>query len=295
MNNLNKEIPDSELIITPEGKIYHLDLAPSELADTVITVGDPGRVELVSKHFDTIETKAAHREFITHTGMYKGKRISVVSTGIGPDNIDIVFNELDALVNIDFETRKIKENLTSLRIIRIGTSGGLIPEVEVDKFLISEKGIGLDNVMHFYADSEKVMDQGFAKAFQKHVGWKSNNSDPYVVDADAGLVTLFSSDKTITGCTITNVGFYGPQGRVLRLPLEYPELNDKLASFSYDGRKITNLEMETSAMYGLAKLLGHQTVSLNAIIANRANGTFSQDPYLAVERLIQYALEKLTQ
>lgn len=295
MNIIDKEIADSELIITPEGKIYHLDLAPSDLADTVITVGDPGRVKMVSKYFDSIDTKASHREFITHTGTYKGKRISVISTGIGPDNIDIVFNELDALVNIDFETRKIKPELSSLRIIRIGTSGGLIPEVEVDKFLISEKGIGLDNVLHFYADADKVIDHEFSKAFKEHTNWNPKNSDPYIVDADNGLVQLFSSDATITGCTITNTGFYGPQGRVLRLNLQDETLNDKFASFSYKGKRITNLEMETSAMYGLAKMLGHQTVSLNAIIANRASGTFSKNPYAAVDRLIQYTLEKLVQ
>lgn len=287
------KIAESELILTPEGKIYHLDLAPSQLADTVITVGDPGRVEMVSKYFDTIETTAAHREFITHTGRYKGKRISVISTGIGPDNIDIVFNELDALVNIDFETRMIKDEKRSLRIIRIGTSGGLIPEVEVDKFLISTHGIGLDNVMYFYGQSEDVIDREFSDAFKEHIGWNPRNSDPYVVQADKDLVSLFQSEKTISGATITNVGFYGPQGRVLRLPLYDEEMNEKLASFSFHGHRITNLEMETSAMYGLAELLGHQTVSLNAIIANRSTGTFSVDPKAAVDRLIQYALDKL--
>src|SRR5690606_36668719 len=285
------KIAESELILTPEGKIYHLDLAPSQLADTVITVGDPGRVEMVSKYFDTIETTAAHREFITHTGRYKGKRISVISTGIGPDNIDIVFNELDALVNIDFETRMIKDEKRSLRIIRIGTSGGLIPEVEVDKFLISTHGIGLDNVMYFYGQSEDVIDRQFSDAFKEHIGWNPRNSDPYVVQADKDLVSLFQSEKTISGATITNVGFYGPQGRVLRLPLYDEEMNEKLASFSFHGHRITNLEMETSAMYGLAELLGHQTVSLNAIIANRSTGTFSVDPKAAVDRLIQYALD----
>jgi len=287
------KIAESELILTPEGKIYHLDLAPSQLADTVITVGDPGRVEMVSKYFDTIETTAAHREFITHTGRYKGKRISVISTGIGPDNIDIVFNELDALVNIDFETRMIKDEKRSLRIIRIGTSGGLIPEVEVDKFLISTHGIGLDNVMYFYGQSEDVIDRQFSDAFKEHIGWNPRNSDPYVVQADKDLISLFQSEKTISGATITNVGFYGPQGRVLRLPLYDEEMNEKLASFSFHGHRITNLEMETSAMYGLAELLGHQTVSLNAIIANRSTGTFSVDPKAAVDRLIQYALDKL--
>ena len=290
-----QNIQASELILTSEGKIYHLDLAPSQLASTVITVGDPGRVEMVSKYFDTIETKAEHREFKTHTGTYKGKRISVISTGIGPDNIDIVFNELDALVNIDFEKRKVKPKLTSLDIIRIGTSGGLTPEVSVDSFLISALGIGLDNVMHYYAKTDKIFNREFAKAFIDHTEWNPDNSVPYVVEADKGLLKKFTSDKTIQGCTITNVGFYGPQGRVLRAQLQDKNLNDKLTSFHYKKHKITNMEMETATMYGLAKLLGHHALSLNAIIANRASGTFSQDTKITVDALIQYTLDKIAE
>ena len=290
-----QNIQASELILTSEGKIYHLDLAPSQLASTVITVGDPGRVEMVSKYFDTIETKAEHREFKTHTGTYKGKRISVISTGIGPDNIDIVFNELDALVNIDFEKRKVKPKLTSLDIIRIGTSGGLTPEVSVDSFLISALGIGLDNVMHYYAKTDKIFNREFAKAFIDHTEWNPDNSVPYVVEADKGLLKKFTSDKTIQGCTITNVGFYGPQGRVLRAQLQDKNLNDKLTSFQYKKHKITNMEMETATMYGLAKLLGHHALSLNAIIANRASGTFSQDTKITVDALIQYTLDKIAE
>ena len=281
--------------MTPEGKIYHLDLTPSQLAPTVITVGDPGRVEKVSKYFDTIETKAEHREFKTHTGTYKGKRISVVSTGIGPDNIDIVFNELDALVNIDFEKRQVKPKLTSLDIIRIGTSGGLTPEVVVDSFLISALGIGLDNVMHYYAKTDKIFNREFAQAFIDHTEWNPDNSVPYVVEADKVLLKKFSSDKTIQGCTITNVGFYGPQGRVLRAQLRDKNLNEKLASFKYKKYKITNMEMETATMYGLARLLGHHALSLNTIIDNRATGSFSKDTKNTMEALIQYTLEKIVE
>ncbi|MBK5212509.1 MAG: nucleoside phosphorylase [Flavobacteriaceae bacterium] len=286
-------IKPSELILTPEGKIYHLDLAPSQLAQTIITVGDPGRVAEVSKYFDTIETKAEHREFKTHTGTYKGKPISVISTGIGPDNIDIVFNELDALVNIDFEKRQVKKKLTSLDIIRIGTSGGLTPEVEVDSFLISVIGIGLDNVMHYYDKTDKIFNRDFAQSFIDHTQWNPDNSVPYAVEADKTLLKKFTSEKTIQGITITNVGFYGPQGRVLRAKLKDENLNEKLTTFRYKKKKITNLEMETATMYGLAKLLGHRALSMNAIVANRASGTFSKDASKTIDALIQYTLGKI--
>lgn len=285
----------SELILTPEGKIYHLDLAPSQLAPTIITVGDPGRVAKVSQYFDTIEVKAEHREFKTHTGTYKGKRISVVSTGIGPDNIDIVFNELDALVNIDFEKREIKENLTALEIIRIGTAGGLTPEIEIDNFLISEIGIGLDNVMQYYDKTDKIFINDFTQLFVDHTKWNPDNSVPYAVEADKDLLKKLSSEKTLQGITITNVGFYGPQGRVLRAKLKDANLNAKLTSFRYNNKKITNLEMETATMYAMAKLLGHRAVSMNAIIANRATGIFSKDASKTIDALIQYTLGKITE
>ncbi len=292
----------SELILTPEGKIYHLDLAPSQLASTIITVGDQARVSEVSKYFDTIETKAQHREFKTHTGTYKGKRISVISTGIGPDNIDIVFNELDALVNVDFEKRTVKKDLTSLEIIRIGTSGGLTPEIEVDSFLISAMAIGLDNVMHYYADTDKIFNRNFAQSFIDHTQWNPDNSVPYAVEPDKNLLSKFTThssegqaENTIEGITITNVGFYGPQGRVLRANLKDADLNDKLTSFKFKNKKITNLEMETATMYGMAKLLGHRAVSLNAIIANRATGTFSKNAPKTIDALIQYTLRKISE
>ncbi len=288
-------IQPSELILTPEGKIYHLDLAPSQLAPTIITVGDPDRVAMVSKYFDTIEVKAEHREFKTHTGTYKGKRISVISTGIGPDNIDIVFNELDALVNIDFDKRQVKNKLTSLDIIRIGTSGGLTPDIKVDSFLISTKGIGLDNVLHYYDKTDKIFNRDFAQSFIDHTQWNPDNSVPYAVEADKTLLKKFTSEKTLQGITITNVGFYGPQGRVLRAKLKDPYLNERLTSFRYKNKKITNLEMETATMYGMAKLLGHRAVSMNAIIANRTSGTFSKDASKTIDSLIQYTLGKITE
>lgn len=290
-----ESIKSSELILTPEGKIYHLNLAPSELAPTVITVGDPGRVEMVSKYFDSIEVKAEHREFKTHTGNFKGKRISVISTGIGPDNIDIVFNELDALVNIDFENRTIKKKLTSLDIIRIGTSGSLTDEIEVDSFLISAIGIGLDNVMHYYNDIDTIFERDFAQKFIDHTQWNPDNSVPYAVKADKCLLEKLSSDKTYKGITITNVGFYGPQGRVLRARLRDENLNEKLTSFRINKKKITNMEMETATMYGMSKLLGHSAISMNAIIANRATGSFSKNSYKTIDELIQYTLEKIVQ
>lgn len=290
-----ESIKSSELILTPEGKIYHLNLAPSELAPTVITVGDPGRVEMVSKYFDSIEVKAEHREFKTHTGNFKGKRISVISTGIGPDNIDIVFNELDALVNIDFENRTIKKKLTSLDIIRIGTSGSLTDEIEVDSFLISAIGIGLDNVMHYYNDIDTIFERDFAQKFIDHTQWNPDNSVPYAVKADKCLLEKLSSDKTFKGITITNVGFYGPQGRVLRARLRDENLNEKLTSFRINKKKITNMEMETATMYGMSKLLGHSAISMNAIIANRATGSFSKNSYKTIDELIQYTLEKIVQ
>lgn len=283
-------IPESELIITKQGAIYHLDLKPSELANTVITVGDPGRVSKVSKYFDEIEHKAEHREFVTHTGTYKGKRISVVSTGIGPDNIDIVMNELDALVNIDFATRTVKEDLTSLKIIRLGTSGALQEEIPVDSMVASAYAIGLDNLPYFYRESH-FLDTTFTKEFKEHCEWDIRNSSPYWIEADKDLVMLFQKHEYTLGCTLTNVGFYGPQGRVLRLQLPQEDFHEKLQSFRYRNVSITNLEMETSAIYFLSSLLGHRALSLNAIIANRAAGTFSKDNVAAVENLILNSLD----
>ena len=285
-------IKESELIINPDGSIYHLNLLPTDIADTIITVGDPDRVASVSKHFDTIEVKKHKREFNTHTGTYKGKRITVISTGIGTDNIDIVFNELDALVNIDFETREIKKKLTALTIIRIGTSGSIQANVPINSFLISELAVGFDSLLHFY-DSKTIQNETISNQIIAQTNWFNKKSQPYVVSANKALVNQFKSKDTLLGFTATNVGFYGPQGRVLRLQTQDNNLNDKLASFNYNNLKITNLEMETAGIYGLASLLGHKAISLNAILANRATGMFSDNPTKIVDDLISYTLNRL--
>lgn len=261
---------------------------------TIITVGDPDRVGGVSKYFDTIEVKKGKREFHTHTGTLNGKRISVISTGIGTDNIDIVLNELDALVNINFETRKINSEKKQLDIIRIGTTGAIQPHINVGDFLLSEHAIGFDSLLRFY-DAKHVLNEEVQNSFIKHTTWSKDKSTPYVVSCDQDLAATFMSETMHKGFTATNVGFYGPQGRVLRLKTEDPSLNDKLASFDYNGLKITNLEMETSGIYGLAKLLGHRAVSLNCILANRSTGEFLTNPTEATEKLIEYALKKLTE
>lgn len=284
------KIKESELILNPNGSIYHLNLLPEQLADTIITVGDPDRVNEVSKYFDNIEFEIHKREFKTHTGILNGKRISVISTGIGTDNIDIVFNELDALKNIDFETRTIKKELTSLEIIRIGTTGAIQPEIKIDSFLVSEKAIGFDNLLHFYGNTS-FCDDAFSEAFVSQTNWNPKKSKPYVVSADEKLLKKFSSEKFIKGITATNVGFYGPQGRVLRLSLEDKAMNKKIQDFNFRGYKIKNLEMETSGIYGMARLLGHRAVSLNAILANRANGIFSKNPEKTIDTLIKSTLE----
>lgn len=292
---MNSEaIKSSELILNPDGSIYHLNLLPHQLADTVITVGDPDRVEEISKYFDTIEYKVHKREFNTHTGSLNGKRLSVISTGIGTDNIDIVFNELDALKNIDFKTREIKKKLTQIDIIRIGTSGAVQEDIPVDTLLISEKAIGFDNLLHFYAPPS-FLDKDFSEAFKTHTGWNKNKSNPYLVSVDEDLLNIFSSEEFKKGITVTNVGFYGPQGRVLRLPLQDTQLNSKISSFKYQGKKITNMEMETSGIYSMAKLLGHRAISLNAILANRTTGEFSMHPEKTIDNLIRTTLEIITQ
>ena len=287
-------IKESELILNPDGSVYHLNIKPEHLASTIITVGDPDRVSNVTKHFDSIEFETRKREFHTQTGTYKGKRITVISTGIGTDNIDIVFNELDALVNIDLETREIKKELTSLTIVRVGTSGSIQKEIPVDTIVISEMAAGFDSLLHFY-NSEAFQNKDISKALMEHTNWYKAKSDPYIVSCDADLLKQLSSNKTVTGFTATNVGFYGPQGRVLRLALQDNDLNDKLANFNFNGKTITNLEMETAGIYGISKLLGHKALSMNAIIANRATGKFSENPNKIVEDLIIYTLNKLVE
>jgi uridine phosphorylase len=288
---MNK-IAESELILNPDGSIYHLNLLPEHVADTVIFVGDQDRVEKVTQYFDSVEFKTQKREFKTQTGIYKGKRISVISTGIGPDNIDIVMNELDALVNIDLKNRKVKETQTSLDIIRIGTSGSLQSDIPVDSFVLASHGLGFDGMLHSY-DCKHVCEQDIETSFVKHTDWSSDKSRPYCVKNSKQLSKKLTSNKTFTGITATAVGFYGPQGRILRLGLQDAKLNNKIDCFKFNNHRITNLEMETSAIYGLSKLLGHNAVSMNAIIANRANGTFSNNPYKVVDDLIKYTLNKL--
>ena len=286
-------IKESELILNPDGSIYHLNLRPEQVADTIILVGDPNRVPRVSAYFDTIEFSTQKREFCTHTGTYKGKRLTVLSTGIGPDNIDIVINELDALFNIDLHTRKPKEQLTSLNIVRFGTSGSLQVDIPVDSFVLSSHGLGMDNMLHAYKDAPNVREIAMEEAFMAHTQWNTDKGRPYIVGCGETLKQRLLTDKVFEGITGTAPGFYGPQGRMLRLPVQDPTLNDKLHSFNYKGYRMTNLEMETSAIYGLSKLLGHQAVSLNAIIANRAAGTFTKDTKKVVENLIVYGLEQL--
>lgn len=285
-------IAASELILNEDGSIYHLNLLPHQLAHTIITVGDPDRVKDISRHFDEIEHRVAKREFHTHTGLLNDQRISVISTGIGTDNIDIVLNELDALVNIDFETREIKEDVTQLDIIRLGTSGAVQPHIPVDSFLLSKRGIGFDSLFHWYENDGG--DSAFAKAIDEQLELSELVSRPYSVSCDLMLARKFRDPQMIMGNTITNVGFYGPQGRQLRLKPAHDGLNASIEAFEFLGEKITNLEMETAGIYAMSALLGHRAVSLNAILANRATGEFSENSKDTIEDLIIFTLEALS-
>jgi uridine phosphorylase len=285
-------IASSELILNPDGSVYHLNLKPGQIANDIIFVGDQNRVEKITQHFDSIEFSQQKREFKTQTGSYKGKRLTIVSTGIGPDNIDIVMNELDALVNIDLETRTIKKELTSLNIIRFGTSGSLQKDIPVDSIVMSQYGLGLDNMLRSYL-IDTICETEIENAFIAQTNWDLRKGRPYVIKGSETLAKRLDSPHIYKGFTGTVGGFYGPQGRVLRLGIQDSELNRKMDAFEYNGNRITNLEMETGAIYGLGKLMGHECLSLNAIIANRATGTFSSDPYKAVDGLIDYALDKL--
>ncbi len=284
------KIAESELIINSRGAIYHLDVRPEELAQTIITVGDPDRVKEVSKHFDEVEFTSKHREFVTHTGRIGQKRISVVSTGIGPDNIDIVLNELDALVNIDLETRMIKPDLTHLTIIRMGTSGSLQEDIPVDSIVATTHGLGIDNLLNYYRHENNEEEMQILQQFVAHTQLSSRFSQPYISTAGASVLKHFTAGF-FHGITVTCPGFYGPQGRVLRLGLTNPDLIDRLTEFSFGPHRITNFEMETSAIYGLGKLLGHQCLSLSAIVANRIRKDFSKDGNAAVENMIIQSLD----
>lgn len=285
-------IKSSELILNPDGSVYHLNLRPENIAHDIIFVGDQERVSKITQHFDSIEFSTQKREFKTETGMYKGKRLTVQSTGIGPDNIDIVFNELDALVNVDLSTREIKPNHTALNIVRIGTSGSLQADIPVDSWVMSKYAIGLDNMLRSYLIEEHSVAE-LEDAFIAQTNWDLRKGRPTVVACAESLENKIYSDKFQKGFTGTAGGFYGPQGRVVRLNIQDPQLNSKMDAFNYNGTRMTNLEMETSAIYGLGKLLGHNCLSLNAIIANRAVGEFSSNPEKTVNELIAYTLDKL--
>ncbi|RMG81131.1 MAG: phosphorylase [Bacteroidetes bacterium] len=290
---MEKKLGDSELIVNPDGSIYHIKLREEHVADNVIVVGDPNRVKLVSSFFNKVEHTIENREFYTHTGEYKGKRVTVLSTGIGTDNIDIVVNELDAAVNIDLRNRTVKPDKRKLNIIRIGTSGALQEDIPVDSFLLSEYGLGFDGVLHFYDYSKDVFQQQFEEAFVQHTAWHPDLAKPYIFKSGEALFNKLKSEQVNTGITATANGFYGPQGRELRLKIKSNDLNRKLISFRFRGMRITNFEMETSALYGLSSLLGHNSVTVCAIIANRLRQEYSKDYKQTVRELIEYVLEKI--
>lgn len=293
---MKKYFPSSELIINEDGSIFHLHVKPEQLADKVILVGDPGRVAVVASHFDQKECEIESREFKTVTGTYQGKRITVVSTGIGCDNIDIVVNELDALANINFQTREEKAQLRSLELVRIGTCGGLQPNTPVGTFICSEKSIGFDGLLNFYAGRNVVCDLAFERAFLNHMGWSGNMCmpAPYVIDASAELIDRIDRNKEmVRGVTIAAGGFFGPQGRELRIPLADPRQNDKIESFEYNGFKITNFEMESSALAGLSKLMGHQAMTVCMVIANRLIKEANTGYKNTIDVLIKTVLDRI--
>ncbi len=288
-----KKLKESQLIINPDGSIYHLSLRPEQLADTILLVGDPGRVEKISDRFEKVEHRVSNREMFTHTGYKNGRRLSVISTGIGPDNIDIVLNELDALANIDFEKRLKKEQHRSLSLIRIGTSGTVQPDIPINSFGLATHGLGLDGMFYYYKAVDEVQEQDITDRFMESTGWPAKLPRPYVVKGSSELQDLLGEGMH-QGITATAPGFYAPQGRSLRLPLKYPDLNEKIAKFSYNDMRIINFEMETSALYGLGKALGHNTITVCAIIANRAKELYSKNPTRPIEELIEVVLDRIT-
>ena len=288
-----KHFEPSELIINTDGSVFHLHITPEQLAQKVILVGDPGRVDLVASHFTNIECDVQNREFHTITGTYKGKRITVLSTGIGCDNIDIVINELDALTNIDFTTRNEKEQLHSLEIVRIGTCGGLQLSTPVGSFVVSAKSIGFDGLLNFYAGRNEVCDLAFEKAFTQHMNWNPQLCAPYVIDADRELTDRIANTDMVRGVTVACGGFYGPQGRELRIPLADPNQNQKLENFEYDGWKITNFEMESSALAGLCRLLGHRATTCCLVAANRLIKEANPNYKNTIDSLIKTVLDRI--
>lgn len=290
---MSQPITGSELIVNGRGAVYHLDMRPEELASTVITVGDPGRVPVVSKYFDRILHQSAHREFVWHTGTIGSKKMTVLSTGIGPDNIDIALTELDALANIDFQTREIKPALTRLNIIRMGTCGGLQPDIPTDGLVASSHGIGLDNLLLYYPLEQSAEEKELLHAFIKHTGIGNRDIHPYFAAGDPEWLNTFINAGYKYGITATCPGFYGPQGRTLRQPVAFPDLPEKMTSFSFKDLRITNFEMETAAIFGLGKLFGHRCMAVNTVVANRTTGEFSKDSGKAIENMIEKSLNLL--
>ena len=290
---MKKIIAPSELIINADGSVFHLHLTPEQLTDRIILVGDPGRVDMVASFFDEITFEVSSREFHTIGGVFKGKPIMCLSHGIGPDNIDIVINELDALANVDFETREVKEQHRQLTMVRIGTSGALQPELKVGTPVIATKAIGFDGVLNYYAGRNDVADLEFEHAFCEHVGWNPLWAKPYVVDADQSLVEQIGGDDMVRGNTISAVGFYGPQGRELRLPLANPDLNSRIESFRHNGLKVTNYEMESAPLQGLGRLLGHRAMTVCTIIANRMNHEATPNYKTAIRDLVATVLDRI--
>ena len=290
---MTRQIPASELIINADGSIFHLHLKPEQLAERIILVGDPARVSFIGEYLDSKECELSNREFHSITGSYQGKRISIISHGIGCDNIDIVINELDALANIDFRTRTLKSDFKQLTMVRIGTSGGLQPFVPVGTCVAAEKSIGLDGVLYFYRGHEKVRDPEFESELLQQLEWKNDRLLPYVVSADTSLIAQIADDSIVRGTTIAANGFYGPQGRELRLSLSDPLLNQKIEAFEYQGRKITNYEMESSALAGLAALMGHRAMTVCCIIAGRVDKSMNTDYQSSLSGLVEKVLERI--
>ncbi|MEZ4985707.1 MAG: nucleoside phosphorylase [Saprospiraceae bacterium] len=285
------QLSPSELVLNPDGSLYHCNLKPEHIADTIFLVGDPQRVPKVSAHFDKILFTTQKREIVTHVGIKRGQHVAVTSTGMGTDNIDIVLNELDAAANIDLESRSVKPHKRVLTFIRLGTSGALQPDIPVDSFLASSDGLGFDGLLHFYEGTARYTQNKFIDAFIAHTQWQPALARPYWAPADPLLLHTAKSIDMLTGITATATGFYGPQGRVLRLPVNDALLNEKLSSFRYQDLRITNFEMETSALYGLSALMGHRALAINCIIANRFTGQFSKDYQRSVAEMIRIAVE----
>lgn len=286
-------IPSSEFVINSDGSCFHLHLRPEQLARKIVMCGDPGRVDMIASFFDSKECEVSSREFHTITGTYKGKRITAISHGIGPDNMDIVINELDALANIDFETREIKEEHTTLEMVRIGTCGGLQPNVPCGTSIVSGISIGFDGVLDWYADRDKVADLDFERALTSYIGYPRRAADPYVVRADEELAQRICGQDCVMGVTISAVGFYGPQGRVLRLPVASPLLNERIESFEYQGHKITNYEMESAPLAGFSRLMGHKAVTVCSVVANRVALNSNPNYKDAMRELVQKVLDRI--